>query len=79
MQRRLAALSLGGEPAEYELGEGEAEGAGYSDEESGVDTEEECLEEVEEMDGDEEDEEDDDEMDGSGAGGFGAVGQEVVV
>jgi len=68
MQRRFAALQVE-EPVDYELDEGEVEGAGYSDEESGVETEEEYEEEGEvEMDEDEDED-----------NGAGAVAQEIMV
>jgi hypothetical protein len=81
--RRSAAAREGGEPVDYELGEGEVEGAGWSDEDDGVETEVEEAEEAEEVEeaeleieeseeeGDEMDVDDEDEDDEGGAGGVG--------
>ena len=56
LQRYQATLRRGGEPSDYELGEGETEGAGFS-EESGVETDEEYLVELGEGEPSEEEEE----------------------
>jgi hypothetical protein len=59
LQRYQATLRTGGELSNYELGEGEVEGAGFSDE-GGVETEEKYLEvEIGELSEDEEEEEED--------------------
>jgi hypothetical protein len=71
LQRYQATLRTGGEPSDWEFGEGEVEGAGFS-EESGVETEEEYeveLGEGEPSEEEEEKEEDEEEDEGGGWGG----------
>jgi hypothetical protein len=84
LERHQAALREGGVPSNYELGEGEVEGAGLSGDESGVEPGEEYVVVEKPSEGEDENEEMDEDWGdggdfGGGGGGSGAVGEEVVV